>query len=188
MIKNRRLVLLVGFLPAFSLLTVPARVGAQDRTARLFAMDNLVAWCVVPFDARKRNPDQRAVMLKELGFTKLAYDWRGEHIPTFEQEIIQLKKQGIEFQKMVPYLFCLNLNGMTVKGPMILPIGKGQEDIRLIKMICDSDYHGPIGILDHRKDIDARQSLLENLTGLKSLVTALRSPTGPDPSRDRTKD
>src|SRR5262249_48219385 len=61
-----------------------------------FAQDNLVAWCIVPFDAKKRGPDERAAMLKRLGFTKFAYDYRAEHIPTFDAEIAALQKQGIE--------------------------------------------------------------------------------------------
>ncbi len=46
---------------------------------RLFAMDNLVAWCIIPFDNRDRSPLQRAGMLRELDFTKMGYDWRGLH-------------------------------------------------------------------------------------------------------------
>jgi len=62
----------------------------------LFAEDNLVAWCIVPFDARKRSPEDRAAMLKRLGFKRYAYDWRAEHLPTFEREIEALKKNGVE--------------------------------------------------------------------------------------------
>ena len=36
-------------------------------------------------------------MLKELGITRCAYDWREEHVPTFEQEILEYKKHGIEY-------------------------------------------------------------------------------------------
>ncbi|MBA4066259.1 MAG: xylose isomerase [Isosphaera sp.] len=61
-----------------------------------FARDNLVAWCIVPFDARKRTPAQRVEMLKELGFKRYAYDWRAEHLPTFDEEVGLLKKAGIE--------------------------------------------------------------------------------------------
>ena len=63
----------------------------------LLAKEKLVAWCIVPFDASKRGPEERAVMLKELGLKKCAYDWRAEHIPTFEAEILAYKKHGIEF-------------------------------------------------------------------------------------------
>ncbi len=64
-------------------------------TDRLFARSNLVAWCVVPFDAAKRGPEARAAMLKHLGLRRLAYDYRAEHIPTFDAEIEALKRHGV---------------------------------------------------------------------------------------------
>lgn len=78
----------------FAALPVPADARASDS---IFVKDNLVAWCIVPFDARHRGPVERAEMLKQLGITKLAYDWRDEHIPTFEAEILALQKQNVEF-------------------------------------------------------------------------------------------
>ena len=68
-----------------------------DDKADVLRRENLVAWCIVPFDAAKRGPAERAIMLKELGITRCAYDWREEHVPTFEQEILEYKKNGIEF-------------------------------------------------------------------------------------------
>jgi len=35
-------------------------------------------------------------MLKELGFTKFAYDWRDQHLPTFPEEVKALQENGIE--------------------------------------------------------------------------------------------
>ena len=64
---------------------------------KLFARENLVAWCIVPFDASKRGPAERAEMLVKLGLKKCAYDWRAEHVPTFEDEIREYQKHGIEF-------------------------------------------------------------------------------------------
>lgn len=264
--------------------------GESPRDDGIFAKDNLVAWCIVPFDAKKRGPAERAEMLKRLGITKLAYDWRDQHIPTFEEEILNLKKQNIElfaywspasqnrgyesmmhlidkygihpqiwmiapsakadseakrvevnaramlpflnrakklgckfalynhggwsgepdhliamvqwlrgnagtqdvgivynfhhghehmkqfpaaFRRMVPYLFCLNLNGMTPGGPMVLPLGTGTQDLQVLRMIRDSGYRGPIGILDHRGQLDAEESLRENLEGLEKLRAEL---------------
>jgi sugar phosphate isomerase/epimerase len=262
--------------------------GAEpEEGSSIFARDNLAAWCIVPFDASKRGSGERADMLKALGLTKLAYDWRQEHVPTFEDEILSMKKRGIEFfafwspmsqspgyqammkliekhgikpqiwmippaaaaptqeervavnakatlpyvnrarelgclfalynhggwagepdnliamtqwlrakagaehvgivynfhhghehlaqfpeafRRMVPYLHCVNLNGMTPGGPKILPFGQGTEDARILKMIRDSGYQGPIGILDHRGGVDAEKSLRENLEGLKNLL------------------
>lgn len=60
-----------------------------------FARDNLVAWCIVPFDSRKRGPEERAEMLRRMGITRLAYDWRAENIPTFDEELETLERWGI---------------------------------------------------------------------------------------------
>ena len=71
--------------------------GAESRRAeKLYARENLVAWCIVPFDAKKRGPEERASMLAKLGFRRFAYDWRGEHLPTFDDEIKSLKAHKIE--------------------------------------------------------------------------------------------
>jgi len=70
--------------------------GLPARAAdALFSRDNLVAWCIVPFDSKKRGPEERAAMLERLGFKHFAYDWRGEHIPTFDAEVEALKRHGI---------------------------------------------------------------------------------------------
>ncbi|NLX53911.1 MAG: hypothetical protein GXY58_02220 [Planctomycetaceae bacterium] len=278
-----------------SLTCVVAALGsagwaADPPTDSIFAKSNLAAWCIVPFDASRRGPEERAAMLQKLGLTKLAYDWRDEHVPTFEDEILALQKHGIEFfaywcplgdspanrsmfkliaqyqlhpqiwtiapanaadsqeqqvelnaravlplvqeaqrlgccvalynhggwagepenmiamvqwlrkhantdevgivynfhhghehlarfpaafQKMLPYLTCVNLNGMTAGGEKILPLGQGQEDQRLLQMIRDSGYRGPVGILDHRPEIDSEQALEQNLSGLKLLLPAI---------------
>lgn len=255
----------------------------QESAEALFARGNLVAWCVVPFDARQRGPWERAAMLRELGFTKVAYDWREEHVPQFEEEMLAYQECGLEllafwswhpavvplFEKyhlrpqiwlinpsplaetdarrvelaanelmptvraaldvgcpvglynhggwggepqnlvavclhlrdhagtdrigivynlhhghdhlhdfadslaaMRPLLLCLNLNGMSLSGePKILPLGRGTNDWKLLRMIAESGYRGPIGILGHREDVDAKVSLGENLQGLDSLLT-----------------
>ena len=62
-----------------------------------FDKDQLVAWCIVPFDAKKRGPVERVQMLKRLGIKRVAYDWRAQHVKEFEEEILQYKKHGLEF-------------------------------------------------------------------------------------------
>lgn len=79
----------------FNLAPRPADVAPQSG---LFARDNLVAWCIVPFDGKNRTPEQRALMLKELGFKRYAYDWRAQHLPTFEAEIKELQNNGVTLQ------------------------------------------------------------------------------------------
>jgi sugar phosphate isomerase/epimerase len=262
-------------------LCVAVRAGKADH----FRRDNLVAWCIVPFDARKRTPEQRAEMLQRLGIKHFAYDWRDEHVPTFDAEMDELKKRDIELtavwfpaalndqarvlldgirkhhlkpqlwvtcsaenvdagvatitpiareaeklgckvalynhggwfgepenqlaiierlkaagvtnvgivynlhhghahvdrfkellEKMKPHLLALNLNGMTrdgaANGKKILPIGEGELDLPLLKVIQASGYEGPIGILNHT-DEDAETRLKQNIEGLESLVKQL---------------
>ena len=85
---------------AWLALAVPA-AGAVDappsaRVGRgLFARTNLVAWCIVPFDAKKRGPEERAAMLEKLGFKLFAYDYRAEHIPSFDAEMEALKRHHV---------------------------------------------------------------------------------------------
>src|ERR1044071_3401928 len=79
---------------------VPAACAAEAAQkaiggSGLFARTNLVAWCIVPFDAKKRGPEERAAMLEKLGFTMFAYDYRAEHIPTFDAEMQALKKHHV---------------------------------------------------------------------------------------------
>ena len=63
------------------------------------------------------------------------------------------------------------LNGMnTGAKPKILPIGKGEHDDKLLRIIAASGYTGPIGILDHRSDTDAEVALRQNLGGLETAV------------------
>lgn len=267
-----------------ALLAAPLPAEEPAATS-VFARDNLVAWCIVPFDANNRSPEERAKMLVRLGISKLAYDWRQPHVPTFEEEILQMKGHDVEFfafwgahpeftslmQKhgirpqiwvmmrppaegtheqrveeaarrllplvkkmgelgckvalynhggwagepanltavakwlrenekadhvgivynlhhghghiadfaevlalMKPYLFCLNLNGMNDNAqPKILPIGEGEHDVALLEIIAESGYTGPIGILDHRGDVDAEEALRANLDGMKKVLKEL---------------
>lgn len=84
---SRRLLALL-----LSLYSVCSVVKAAD----LFDKQNLAAWCIVPFDAKKRSPEARAEMVAKVGLKKVAYDWRPEHVVEFEREILAYQKHGIE--------------------------------------------------------------------------------------------
>lgn len=266
-----------------------------------FLTRNLVAWCIVPFDAKNRGPADRALMVRDLGFTRVAYDWREKHIPEFEQEIIEYKKNGLEyfafwnwhesmaalikkheiqpqiwdmfrgklpegtedekthfvvqqflpkaqrarelglkfgiyshggwagkpenlvavceclrgkhgltnvgivysfhhghediadfpsvFATVQPFLLCLNLNGMAdpatinrrTQANQIVTIGKGLHEAAMIREVIKAGYDGPIGIIGHRADVDAKESLGANLVGLEALLDELGS--SPDPGK-----
>jgi hypothetical protein len=71
--------LFIGFI-------LPLIIHAQNKKKNLFTKENLVAWCIVPFDNQNRAPAQRVEMLKRLGFTQYAYDWRHQHISSFAED------------------------------------------------------------------------------------------------------
>jgi sugar phosphate isomerase/epimerase len=281
----------------------------------LFARSNLLAWCIVPFDAKKRGPEARGEMLEQLGIKKLAYDWRAEHIPTFDAEVAAMKRHGVEmtawwfpgglnaearailecikrndihpqlwmmldggehlrldrafektpeaqvariqrmvaaakpiaaeaaklgcpvalynhggwfgvpenqieiikrlkqdgvsnvgmvytqhhghgeidrfaelFPKMQPHLLAITLNGMIKDGDLrsheqgTAPLGQGDQDLRLLRIIKQSGWNGPVGII-LEVTADARTRLQDNLDGLDWLVPQLDGkPAGPKPT------
>lgn len=283
--------------------TVPTRADAPASDG-LFVRSNLVAWCIVPFDAKKRGPEERAAMLESLGFKQFAYDWRDEHIPTFDAEVEAMKRHGVTItawwfpqtlddtgrkildvckrhgiapqlwimgggdktrdptsrlarvesesarllpiaraaaeigakvglynhggwfgdvdnqralierlgrdgvtnvgivlnlhhahdvlegfaivlEKAQPHLLAVNLNGMTRDGERngrkILPLGQGELDLEVLRVIRESGWRGPIGILNHT-DADAEARLRDNLAGLDWLVPQLDGKmVGPAP-------
>jgi hypothetical protein len=68
----------------------PAQVSA-----RMFARSNLAASCGVPFDSKKRGPEERAAMLEKIGIRKFVYDWRAEHKAQWDGERDPLKRHKI---------------------------------------------------------------------------------------------
>jgi len=260
---------------------------AGEEVPANFRRENLVAWCIVPFDAKQRGPAERARMLEDLGIGRMAYDWRPNHIPTFEAEIRAMEEHGIEFfafwrghkeagrlfrkyglhpqiwhtarsrdrgsreeriaaavrllepharsagelgsalglynhggwggepENLVavcqglremghehvgivynwhhghghiedwpetfallkPYLLCLNLNGMNPGAkPKILSLSQGEHELAMLKTVLEAGYDGPVGILDHRKDMDTHESLRQNLVGLEWLFREAMNP------------
>jgi hypothetical protein len=56
---------------------------------------NLVPWCIVPFDAKKRTPEERAKMLVRLGFKRSAYDWRAQHVRSSKRKFFNVKNMEL---------------------------------------------------------------------------------------------
>ena len=275
------------------------RVAGALPSEGLFSKTNLVAWCIVPFDSQKRGPEARAEMLERLGIHRLAYDWRAEHIPTFDSEVAAMRKHHIDitawwfpaalnaeakaildciernqihpqlwvtlgtepepdvarleqkiqaaaealspicteaqkrgctvalynhlgwfgepanqvrvieqlrkaghsnvgsvynfhhghghltdferhFKTLKPHLLALNLNGMVrdgdKAGKKIIPLGTGDEELRLMKIVQASGWRGPVGIIGHTEE-DAEVKLRKELDGLEKLMANSASST-----------
>lgn len=89
---------LAAALPFFAAQGAPGGNALPGRPAEpeFFARSRLLAWCIVPFDAKKRGPEERAAMLERLGLKQFAYDYRAEHVPAFDAELEALRAHGIE--------------------------------------------------------------------------------------------
>ncbi|MCF0057090.1 sugar phosphate isomerase/epimerase [Dyadobacter sp. CY356] len=260
-------------------------------TTNIFGRENLIAWCIVPYDSKNRGPLERADMLNQLGINKLAYDWREKHIPTFDAEIEALKSHDITLQafwfhsgpnpendknlvtilealkrnnvktqiwlmmtgikepdgmtqeekvkaharpiayiagkaaeigcsiglynhggwygepenqieiihylkkpnvgivynfhhaeeqidrfpkffpQMLPYLMAVNLSGLKNGNPVkVVPIGQGDAETEMIRIVKNSKYRGPIGIINEETAPDAEVGLTMNIDGLKKIL------------------
>ncbi|WP_197901590.1 sugar phosphate isomerase/epimerase family protein [Rhodocytophaga rosea] len=267
---------------------------SQVKSASIYSRDNLVAWCIVPFDVKERGPVERAQMLNNLGITKLAYDWREKHISTFDQELEALKKHRIKLQsfwlysgpnpendpnlkiivdllkrhqvkteiwcliggikgldtmsqeekvkahakpiqyiaqqaaeigcrvglynhggwygepenqlgiieylkmpnigivynfhhaeehidrfpeffpKILPHLMALNLSGLRKGSPVrVVPIGEGDGEQKMMQVVKENNYQGPIGIINEDTAPDAEIGLRMNIEGLKKVLVQM---------------
>jgi sugar phosphate isomerase/epimerase len=268
-------------------------VAQKPEKKSLYAKNNLIAWCIVPFDNKNRTPEERAQMLNKLGINKLAYDWREKHVPTFDDELNALKKYNITLQsfwyysgpependknfaiiidllkrhnvktqiwtmitgikdldkmtqeqkieavsrpvkyiaekaaetgsavglynhggwfgepenqvaiiehlklpnlgivynfshseeqihrfpefypKILPYLYAINLTGLEGGIPAkVVPVGQGNIEYKMMKIIEQSNYSGPIGIINEDFAPDAEDGLKMNMEGLKKYLMA----------------
>jgi hypothetical protein len=86
--------------PPHSDTTGMSRTSQSEEKKMLFAKDNLYAWCIVPYDSVHRTPEQRAVMLKEIGITSMAWDWRAVHLPILKEEIATLAHHAIALRSV----------------------------------------------------------------------------------------
>jgi len=83
-------------LPAICLALLLLLSPSYAETPENFQRENLIAWCIVPFDAKQRGPEARTEMLVDLGLKRVAYDWRQEHVAEFATEFQQYQAHDIE--------------------------------------------------------------------------------------------
>jgi len=110
---------------------VPTAGGAAERpqvAGRPLAMDDLVAWCIVPFDGRRRTPEERIAMLERLGFKRYAYDWRTEHLPDTARELRLARDRGIRVEAV----------WMWIDGGADAPGKLGADNERLLAAVKEA--------------------------------------------------
>jgi hypothetical protein len=86
------------------------------------------------------------------------------------------------FAEAKPYLFLVKTNGMRLKmndegkkegEPKILALGKVDHEVDMLRVVKESVYSGPVGVIDHMKQIDPEVNLRNNLNALKSILGQL---------------
>lgn len=60
------------------------------------SLDQVYPWCIVAFDSLERSPEERIQLLKDLGLSKYAYDWRDKHLDEMANELTLARKNDIE--------------------------------------------------------------------------------------------
>ena len=90
-------------------------------------------------------------------------------IYNFHHAHTQLDNYDDNIKLMLPYLWCVSLNGMKAGGPKIISIGKGDLEKEMIQSLLDINYQGSFAILGHVKGGDPAIILKNNLGGLQEL-------------------
>jgi len=91
----------------------------------------------------------------------------------FHQSHAQMDRLEAVMSKLQPHLVALNLNGMRSDHTKIERIGRGDREREMIKIVVDSGWFGPTGIIAHDRNQDAKVTLQENLVGLKKILSEL---------------
>ena len=79
-----------------SILLCSLRAQAIPMNSGLVIDDNILAWAFLDFDTEERSPQERAKMLKQLGFSKCGYEGHPRYIEQLEEHIIAYRENGIE--------------------------------------------------------------------------------------------
>lgn len=94
-------------------------------------------------------------------------------IYNFHQSHAQMDRLQTVMPQLQPHLVALNLNGMRSDHTKIERIGQGDREREMIKIICESGWQGPTGIIAHDKHQDAAMVFQENMEGLKTILIEL---------------
>jgi hypothetical protein len=90
------------------------------------------------------------------------------------------------FKRIQPHLLAVNLNGMradTAQYPPVLYIGSDESELEMIRVVQESGWRGPIGVIHERPTVDAAEGIKGNLQGLAWVQKELQQPGsgGPKP-------
>jgi hypothetical protein len=92
-------------------------------------------------------------------------------VSNFSHSDYQIQRFPEFFPKILPHLYAINLTGLEGGYPAkVLPVGKGNIEAGMMKIIGESSYRGPIGIINEDFAADAEVGLQLNIDGLKKYI------------------
>ena len=97
------------------------------------------------------DPNNQVEIIKALPQCNLSIVYNFHHAHQYLEEFPQIAK------KIKPYLSSVNLNGIRKEGKKILPIGEGNYETDMIKLLINEGFEGPWGILGHIKNEDVKK-------------------------------
>ncbi|WP_255157833.1 sugar phosphate isomerase/epimerase [Siphonobacter sp. BAB-5385] len=82
-----------------------------------------------------------------------------------------IERFPVFFPKMLPHLMALNLAGLKKGNPVkVVPIGQGDAEAGMMRIVQQSKYRGPIGIINEDTAPDAEVGLRLNMDGLQKIL------------------
>ena len=109
------------------------------------------------------NPKNQLRIIEDITKSDLGVIFNFHHA----HDTLEIYSEHIK--KLLPYLWCVNLNGMKAEGPKIITIGQGDLEKDMILELINLGYKGPFGILGHVKGGDPERILQDNLNGLQNI-------------------
>ncbi|MFY0627914.1 MAG: TIM barrel protein [Reichenbachiella sp.] len=122
-------------------------------------IENVYAWCIVPFDSVERSPMERINMLKRLGIKKYAYDWREKNLSEMADELRLAEQNEIE---VIAVWLWLDDNWDAVGA--LNPLNE-----RLLSIVKEVGYNGQIWVSFNSNYFAGRTDQLALEKGIKMI-------------------
>jgi sugar phosphate isomerase/epimerase len=106
-------------------------------------------------------------MLRDLGFTKFAYDWRDQHLPTFPEEVEALRENNVELTSVWWWI--------DGQGENLLNTGNQQllNYLDSLNLSCDIWMSFDERFFEGMDDSEKLEAAIETITALHRLASSV---------------
>ena len=125
------------------------------------------------------EPENQLALLKHINLPNIVLVYNFHHARFHHARFAEF------FPKIVPYLYAVNLAGLKAGDTeSFYGVGEGDVEESMIEIVANSGYEGPIGILNHDRERDAKKGLQTEMDGLKTILSALGDVNALETYRD----